>query len=68
MGQEIREKIERLKWSLWHGKVDKALGKIDALASSMALFQETYARFTQLVKALSELRPYIGNNRYLIPN
>src|SRR5712692_7613488 len=52
LGAEIREKIERLKWSLWHGQVDKALGKIDDLASSIGLFQETYARFTQLVKAL----------------
>src|SRR5262249_16829791 len=34
LGKEIREKIERLKWSLWHGQVDKALGKIDDLASS----------------------------------
>jgi hypothetical protein len=68
VGKEIREKIERLKWSLWHGQVDKALGKIDDLASSIGLFQETYARFTQLVKALSELRTYIGNNRDVIPN
>jgi hypothetical protein len=68
LGKEIREKIARLKWSLWHGQVDKALGKIDDLASSIALFQEAYARFTQLVKALSALRTYIGNNRHLIPN
>src|SRR5262249_52232283 len=68
LGKEIRERIERLKWSLWHGQVDKALGKIDDLASSITLFQETYARFTPLVKALSELRTYIGNNRHLIPN
>src|SRR5439155_25415020 len=34
LGEEIREKIARLKWSLWHGQVDKALGKIDDLASS----------------------------------
>src|SRR4029450_5617886 len=32
LGKEIREKIERLKWSLWHGQGDKALGKIDDLA------------------------------------
>ena len=68
LGKEIREKIERLKWSLWHGQVDKALGKIDDLASSLALFKETYAKFNQVVKALSELRTYIGNNRHLIPN
>jgi hypothetical protein len=29
---------------------------------------ETYARFPQLVKALSKLRTYIVNNRHLIPN
>jgi hypothetical protein len=57
-----------LKWSLWHGQVDKALGKIDDLASSIAPFNETYARFTHVVKALSELRTYIVNNQHLIPN
>src|SRR6266446_1614285 len=68
LGTEIREKIARLKWSLWHGQVDKALGKIDELASSIALFQETYARFNPLVKALSELHTSIVHNRHLIPN
>src|SRR5499433_2317928 len=68
LGEKIREKIARLKWSLWHGQVDKALGKIDNLASTIAPFNETYARFTQLVKALSALRTYIGNNRHLIPH
>src|SRR5215217_2258002 len=68
LGEEIREKIARLKWSLWHGQVDKALSKIDDLASAIAPFNETYARFTPLVKALSALRTYIVNNRHLIPN
>jgi hypothetical protein len=36
--------------------------------SSIAPFNETYARFTQLVKALSALRTSIGNNRHLIPH
>jgi hypothetical protein len=68
LGEEIREKIERLKWSLWHGQVDKALGRIDDLESSIAPFNETYVRFNHLVKALSALRTYIVNNRHLIPN
>jgi hypothetical protein len=68
LGEAIRDKIERLKWSLWHGQVDKALGKIDDLESAIAPFSETYARFPQLVKALSALRTYIVNNRHLIPN
>jgi hypothetical protein len=43
VGEEIREKIARLKWSLWHGQVDKALSKIDDLESAIAPFNETYA-------------------------
>ena len=31
-------------------------------------FKETYARHAGLVKALSELRTYIVNNRHVIPN
>jgi hypothetical protein len=68
LGAEIGNKIERLKWSLWHGQVNKALGKIDDLETSIEPFSETYARFPRLVKALSELRTYIVNNRHLIPN
>jgi len=68
LGEAIRNQIERLKWSLWHGQVDKALGKIDDLEISIEPFHETYARFSRLVKALSELRTYIVNNRHLIPN
>jgi hypothetical protein len=68
LGEAIRDQIERLKWSLWHGQVDKALGKIDDLESAIEPFSETYARFNQLVKALAELRTYLVNNRYLIPN
>src|SRR5262245_8542072 len=68
LGEAIRDKIERLKWSLWQGQVDKALGKIDNLEISIEPFNQTYARFPRLVKALSELRTYIVNNRHLIPN
>jgi len=68
LGEQIRDQIERLKWSLWHGQVDKALGKIDDLKTSIAPFEETYARFPRLIKALAELRTYIVHNRHVIPN
>jgi hypothetical protein len=68
LGEPIQDKIDRLKWSLWHGQVDKALGKIDDLETSIELCSETYNRFPRLVKALSKLRTYIVNNRHLIPN
>ena len=68
LGEATRDQIERLKWSLWHGQVDKALGKIDDLETSIESCNETYARFPRLVKALAELRTSIVHNRHLIPN
>src|SRR5229473_1081704 len=53
---------------IWHGQVNKALGKIDDLETSIEPFSEIYARFPRLVKALSELRTSIVNNRHMIPN
>jgi hypothetical protein len=42
LGEEICNKIERLKWSLWHGQVDKALGKIDELETSIEPFNPMF--------------------------
>src|SRR5262245_58153077 len=55
LGEAIRDKIERLKWSLWHGQVDKALSKINDLQTSVEPCHQTYARYPQLVKAWSKL-------------
>jgi hypothetical protein len=68
LGEEIRHKIERLKWSLWHGNLYKALHKIDDIESLIYNFEETYPKFKQLVKAVEEFRTYIVNNGHLIPN
>src|SRR6266849_850429 len=68
LGEGIRDQIARLKWSLWHGQVDKALGKIDDLETSIEPFRATYARFTPLAKALSALRTYVVHNRHVIPH
>src|SRR5712691_358126 len=68
LGEEMREKIERLKWSLWHGNLYKALYKIDDIASLIYNFEETYPKFKQLLKAVEEFRTYITNNGHLIPN
>jgi hypothetical protein len=38
------------------------------LESLIYNFEETYPRFTQLVKAVEEFRTYIRNNSHLIPN
>ena len=68
LGEQIRDKIERLKWSLWHGNLYKAIYKIEDLESSIYHFEETYPKFKQLRKAVEEFRTYITNNGRLIPN
>jgi hypothetical protein len=64
LGEAICNQMERLKWSLWHGQVDKALGKIDDLETSIAPFSKTYARYAGLVKVLLELRTYVVSKRF----
>jgi hypothetical protein len=68
LGEEIRQKIERLKWSLWHGNLYKARYKIDDIESWLYNFEETYPKFKPLLKAVEEFRTYIVNNAHLIPN
>ena len=68
LGEEIRDKIERLKWSLWHGNLYKARYKIDDIESLIYNFEETYPKFKPLLKAVEEFRTYIVNNAHLIPN
>jgi hypothetical protein len=68
LGEQMREKIERLKWSLWHGNLYKALYKIDDIESLIYNFEETYPKFKSLAKAVEEFRTYIVNNGPLIPN
>jgi hypothetical protein len=68
LGEEIRQKIERLKWSLWHGNLFKALYKIDDIESLIYNFEKSYPKFKQLLKAVEEFRTYITNNGHLIPN
>ena len=68
LGEEIREKIERLKWALWHGNLYKARYKIEDIESLLYNFEETYPKFKLMLKAVEEFRTYIVNNAHLIPN
>src|SRR5262249_527276 len=68
LGEQIRDKLERLKWSLWHGNLYKALYKIDDIESLIYNFEEVYPKFKQLLKAVEEFRTYIKNNGDLIAN
>jgi hypothetical protein len=68
LGEEIRDTIERLQWSLWHGNLYKAFYKVDDIESSLSNFEEVYPKFKPWLKAGEELHTYIVNNAPLIPN
>jgi hypothetical protein len=68
VGAGIQKKLERVKWLLWHGKVDKALERLGEFDRRIDHFTDTYPRFPRLKTAVRKFRAYIENNRAFIPN
>jgi hypothetical protein len=68
MGEGIRNKLNSVKWLLWHGKVDNALARLGDLDRCINHFIDLYPRFPQLKKAVQQFRTYIATNRAFIPN
>jgi hypothetical protein len=62
--------LERLKWSLWHGHVDKAFQKIADLEMDLDVAVATTGDGTgrKLLRAVEEFHTYIERNRAFIPN
>jgi len=60
LGEQIREKIERLKWSLWHGNLYKALYKIDDLESLIYNFEGDYSAGHILILKASTVSEFLG--------
>jgi hypothetical protein len=58
---------QKVQWSLWQGKVGKALDRLKDLDRRINLFTDTYLRFTHLKKPVRQFYPDIANNRGLIP-
>jgi len=68
VGEGIRKRLNSVKWSLWHGKVDNALARLGDLTLLIDHFTDSYPRFPQLKTAVQKFRVYIENNRAFIPN
>ena len=68
VGEGIQQKLESMKWLLWHGKVDKALDRLGDLDRRIDHFTDTSPRFPCLKRAVRKFRTYIENNRSFIPN
>jgi len=67
-GEVVQQKLESVKWLLWHGRVGNALGRLRDLDQRIDYFVHRYPRFPQLKKAVQQFRTYIQNNRSFISN
>jgi hypothetical protein len=64
---DIQDQLDRLKWSLWHGNVYKALRKIEYLEMDLEAMEESPEQ-RKLYKAVREFGGYIAANKPYIPN
>jgi hypothetical protein len=58
----LQDRLERIKWRLWHGDADKALNRARELAEDVAALASGYPGLARLVKVTAGLVTYIGNN------
>ena len=64
----LQDRLERIKWRLWHGNADEALARTRALAKDVAALASGYPGLARLVQATAGLATYIGNNIGAIPD
>lgn len=64
--------LERVKWSLWHGNIFKALQILDSLLFDLECYSEEQEKKKdkqfRLYQAIEEFHGYIENNSPSIPN
>jgi hypothetical protein len=58
----LQDRLERIKWRLWHGDADEALSRARELADDVAALASGYPGLARLVKATTGLATYIENN------
>jgi hypothetical protein len=58
----LQDRLERIKWRLWHGDADEALMSVRGLAEDVATLASGYPGLARLVKATAGLATYIANN------
>jgi hypothetical protein len=68
VGAIVQQKLESVKWLLWHGKVDKALDRLWDFEQRITYFTDSYPRFPQLKNAVQKFRIYLENNRRFLAN
>jgi hypothetical protein len=64
----LQDRLERIKWRLWHGDADEALIRAEQMATDVAALDSGYPKLKRLVKATADLATYIGDNAAALPD
>jgi hypothetical protein len=67
-GQEMTNRLESIKWYLWHGNVFKALQNLEFVEMDADCLELDYPNLSKMAKVIREFRIYIENNQGYIPN
>src|SRR6516162_4085000 len=65
---DVAQRLERLKWNLWHGNVRRALQIVDLLEEILEIDGAPFENGRKLHKAIREFGHYIAVNRVFVPN
>jgi len=67
LGADLEDMLEHLKWSLWHGKVDRAIEISDELIYALDV-EDASPEHRKLLKAVRSFETYAIHNRPFLPN
>jgi hypothetical protein len=64
----LENRLDRIKWRLWHGDGREALIRLDTLAEEIGFLESDYPNLLRFAKTAAEFATYIRNNVGSIPN
>jgi len=68
VGAELAERLERIKWRLWHGDAVEAQERLEDLAEDLRALVLPYDGLKKFARLTAEFATYIANNTGAIPN
>ena len=66
--QTIQDRLERIKWKLWHGDAREALRRIEGLAEDLDALESDYPNLARFAKNATQNATYLGNNQQVHKN
>jgi len=64
----LEDRLDRIKWRLWHGDGREALIRLDTLAEDVDALECDYPNLNRFARITAEFATYIRNNIGSIPN